>query len=216
MKRLDSENLYHEILIRWNIIKNDGRKDPLIRTLMKTYMRTFFNAFIINFFQVLLEISVPFMIWAIIDYIDPQDKKDKSLGYGIFLIVLYLVIDLVAKLLAQQGNFIQGLLGARAYTGVVSIIYSKVLKCSSATNKAFTQGEIINFIQVDASKILYLAWVFPTVARLPIQLVFAITYLLFFFGYSLLGAFGVSFVLIIINFMLAIISQKIQKVVLAK
>ena len=216
MKWLNSEFLYQEILAKWNVIKDDGRKDPLIRTLMKTYMKTFVYAFIINFFQVLLEISVPFMIWAIIDFMAEKGENKKPIGYGIFLIVLYLVIDLVAKILSQQGNFVQGLLGARAYTGVVSIIYNKVLKCSSATNKAFTQGEIINFIQVDASKILYLAWVFPTVARLPIQLVFAITYLLFFFGYSLLGAFGVSFVLIIINFMLAIIGQKIQKRVLAR
>jgi len=125
-------------------------------------------------------------------------------------------VDLVAKLLSQQGNFVQGLLGGRAYTGVVAIIYNKVLKCSSSTNKSFSQGEIINFIQVDASKILYLAWIFPTVARLPIQLVFAIIYLFYFFGYSLFGAFGVSFLLVVANFMLSIVGQKIQKVVLTR
>lgn len=61
-----------------------------------------------------------------------------------------------------------------------------------------------------------LAWMFPTVARLPIQLVFSIVYLIYYFGYSLLGAFGIAIVIIIINFILAVIGQKIQKVVLAR
>jgi ATP-binding cassette, subfamily C (CFTR/MRP), member 1 len=144
-------------------------------------------------------------------------KEDaKPIAYGIFLIVMYLVIDLLAKMLSQQGNFMQGILGAKAYTGVVAITYNKVLKCSSATNKHFSQAEIINFIQVDAAKIFFLAWVFPVVARLPIQLVFAISFLIYFLGYSLLGAFGIAFVLVIINFFLAIIGQKVQKIVLAR
>lgn len=65
-------------------------------------------------------------------------------------------------------------------------------------------------------KIFFLAWVFPVVARLPIQLIFALTYLIYFLGYSILGAFGIAFVLVFVNFYLAIIGQKIQKVVLTR
>ena len=110
----------------------------------------------------------------------------------------------------------QGILGAKAYTGVVGLWYNKILRVSSATNKAFTQGEIINFIQVDASKIEFLAWVFPTVSRLPILLVFAVTFLIYYLGYSLLAAFGIAFILVIANFFIAIIEQKIQKVMLER
>ena len=145
----------------------------------------------------------------------PSDEG-RGIGFGIFLIVTYLVVDLIAKLLSQQGNYLQGLLGAKAYTGVVSITYNKILRCSSATNKQFAQAEIINFIQVDAQKIFFLAWVLPVVARLPIQLIFSLTYLIYFFGLSLLGAFGVAFVVVIFNFFIAIIGQKVQKVVLER
>lgn len=119
-------------------------------------------------------------------------------------------------MLSQQGNYMQGILGAKAYTGVAAITYNKILRCSSATNKQFAQAEIINFIQVDAAKIFFLAWVFPVVARLPLQLIFAISFLIYFLGYSLLGALGVSVVLVVINFFLAIIGQKVQKVVLTR
>jgi len=47
-------------------------------------------------------------------------------------------------------------------------------------------------------------------------LVFAISFLIYFLGYSLLGALGIAFVLVFINFFLAIIGQKVQKVVLAR
>ena len=173
-------------------------------------------AVLINFMQVFIDISVPFLLREIINFMRTPKEEPRNLAYGIFLIFLYLVIDLLAKMLSQQGNYMQGILGAKAYTGVVAITYNKVLRCSSATNKQFSQGEIINFIQVDAAKIFFLAWVFPVVARLPIQLVFAISFLIYFLGYSLLGALGIAFVLVFINFFLAIIGQKVQKVVLAR
>lgn len=68
------------------------------------------------------------MLKAIIDYMQTPSDEDQGLGYGITLISLYLVVDLIAKCLSQQGNFIQGILGGRAYTGVVCIIYNKILK----------------------------------------------------------------------------------------
>lgn len=216
MKRLDAEVLHDELINNWNQT-DKTHKNAIFKTLMKTYKRPFYNALFINFLQVLVDISVPFMLHAIINFMQTTPEEGgRGIGYGIFLIGLYLFVDLIAKLLSQQGNFLQGLLGAKAYTGVVAIAYNKVLRCSSATNKSFSQAEIINFIQVDAMKIFFLAWVFPVVSRLPIQLIFALSYLIYFLGYSILGAFGVAFVLVIINFFLAVLGQKIQKVVLAR
>jgi hypothetical protein len=40
---------------------------------------------------------------------------------------------------------------------LIAFIYEKSLKVSSATNKAFSNGEIITFIQVDAQKLNYLS-----------------------------------------------------------
>lgn len=207
--------LHDELIDNWNHYAHIS-KNAIFKALAKTYRRVFLLAVLINFFQVCIEMTVPFMLKEIIQFMQTPTEETKGLGYGIFLIALYLLFDLISKLLSQQGNYMQGILGAKAYTGVVAITYNKVLKCSSATNKNFSQGEIINFIQVDASKIFFLAWVFPVVARLPIQLVFSITFLIYYLGYSLLGAFGIAIVLVVINFFLAILGQKIQKVVLTR
>ena len=191
-------------------------KNSIFKAMIRTYRFHFFMAFVINFFQVVLEISVPFMLKEIIEFMQSAKDNTRPLWEGIVLIGGYFVIDFVSKALSQQGNYVQGLLGSKAYTSVVALWYNKILRWSSATNKSYTQGEIINFIQVDAAKIQYLAWVFPTVSRLPILLVFAITFLVYYIGYSLLGALGIAAILVIVNFYIAVIKQKIQKAMLKK
>ena len=96
------------------------------------------------------------------------------------------------------------------------MIYSKTLRISNSTNKEFTQGEIVNFLQVDADKVITLCWVFPQVAKLPIALVFAWGLLLYFFGLSLLGAVGIGSIVMGINYLLALWNSKIQQRVLDK
>ena len=44
------------------------------------------------------------------------------------------------------------MVGALSTNALVALIFQKQTKVSAATNKTFSNGEIINFIQVDASK----------------------------------------------------------------
>ena len=194
-----------------------ANKDPLIRTLIQKYFWNFAYAFLINFFLVILETSTPFLLWMIIEYIKTPDSNNEDLKYGIWLISLFLLIELVSKLISQHVNFVQEILGSKAYTGVMSMVYKKILKYSSATNKTFTQGEIINFLQIDSTIIIYIAKVLPTVVRLPIQMIFAIWYLTYFFGFSFFLAIGILGLIMLINYTLSIFGQKIQsKIFLGK
>ena len=74
----------------------------------------------------------------------------------------------------EQSDFIQMLLGVKAIHGIVGIIYDKILKLSSATNKILSQGEIINFIDVDVEKISKLVTILPLAVRFPFQVVFGL------------------------------------------
>ena len=207
--------LHDNLLKNWEYYRGKS-KNAILKAMIRTYRFHFFLAFVINFFQVILEISVPFVLREIVEFMQSAKNNSRPLWEGIVLIGGYFVIDFASKSLSQQGNYTQGLLGSRAYTSIVALWYNKVLRCSSATNKGFTQGEIINFIQVDAAKIQYLAWAFPTVSRLPILLCFAVAFLVYYMGYSLLGALGIAIILVVANFFLAILRQKVQKAVLKR
>jgi len=72
----------------------------------------------------------------------------------------------------EQGTFYQMQLGSKCSAALIALIYNKSLKISSATNKKFSQGEIVNFIQVDAKKMILFAWRLPSISRLPILLIY--------------------------------------------
>ena len=128
--------------------------------------------------------------------------------YGISLILIYLALDLIQNFVWMQSNFLQSVLAVKCSHGVVSLIYEKVLKISSATNKEFTQGEIINFINVDVSKIDQVANDFSK--GLLIQLIFASVFLFYYFGEALLSAFAVGAIISLINFIIAKIRANLQ------
>ena len=86
------------------------------------------------------------IITLIIEYIQDPKGDDGGVLYGLGLILLYIFIDIFSALLTENFNFIQLTLGAKAKFALVEIIYDKVFKLSSATNKKFSQGEIINYI----------------------------------------------------------------------
>lgn len=49
------------------------------------------------------------------------------------------------------------MIGAKSTNALIGLIYEKQFKVSAATNKAFSHGEIVTFVQVDAQKMQYLA-----------------------------------------------------------
>ena len=116
------------------------------------------------------------------------------------------------RILRENLVFYQQKLGAKASQSVTGIIYEKILKISSATNKLHSKGDIITFIQVDSQKLLFLFETLPTVSKLPFQIVFCIVYLYLFVGWTFLIALGIISVFVVGNYFLAIAISKYQKV----
>ena len=95
-------------------------------------------------------------------------------------------------------------------------MYKKGLRVSSATNKSFDQGEIVNFLQIDARKIEDLASAFPDVARLPLILIYCLIMLYYYFKWTLYGAVGALILTSLLNYFLAIWQAKWQKDLMEK
>ena len=83
--------------------------------------------------------------------------EDGGVVFGIQLVSIYILINILTRLADEQANFRQSMLGAKAHSALISIIYRKILKVTPSSNKQFSQGEIINFIEVDSEKIQELA-----------------------------------------------------------
>jgi ATP-binding cassette, subfamily C (CFTR/MRP), member 1 len=80
---------------------------------------------------------------------------------------------------------------------LIALIYRKHAKVSEATNKDFDNGEIISFIQVDATRISWLCFILPGIVRAPLLIAVAFTTFYHFYQWTFLSGFAVVFVAIL-------------------
>ena len=151
LEGLDAETQVARFGTTWERYKNNS-KLPIFKTLVATYYKEFLVAFSINFLVVICNISIPLLIGRIVSFMEKPRDEDGGIYMGIIYISIYIVASTGANLLNEQAVFRQNILAEKVYSALISTIYNKTLRISPSTNKEFAQGEIINFIQVDAEK----------------------------------------------------------------
>lgn len=130
--------------------------------------------------------------------------------YGISIVILLFTTQVVGRLALENARYTQSIFGARASQALCSLIYEKVLKISQ-TRKKFVKGDIVNFVQVDARKFIFLAEQISNVARLPLILVFSVVILFYYLEFSFFSGLGVVFCIMVLNFIIAKFSVRFQK-----
>ena len=115
--------------------------------------------------------------------------------------IAFLVVQFLYIVISQQASIKQGVFGARAGYELSCFIYQKILNVSpSSFGERATQGEIVNFIQIDSNQLNRMIQVSPTTLISPI-LIGAYIYLLFqFFGIAFLAGIGVMALFLGINY----------------
>ena len=78
--------------------------------------------------------AAPFLINMIIDFVkDPKADNE----YGFKLLGILIVTQLFAYIINEHMLFYQILIGTKSSNALISMIYQKQLRLSSATNKKF-------------------------------------------------------------------------------
>ncbi|CAI2361540.1 unnamed protein product [Moneuplotes crassus] len=207
---ISAEVQQQKFVQNWEKYKASKRLS-IFKALMATYKRDFILATSINFIVLLMQVAVPFLINAIIEFMTESQYTDTNIWNGVLLVSAYVFISCSSDLVSQQGDFIETIMGSKSYSALTTLIYNKTLKVTPSTNKDFAQGEIINFIQVDAPRACGLCLSLPPIARLPFVLIFCLVFLFYTFGLYLLPAIGVALVLAVLNFFFAIWNANLEK-----
>ena len=152
-----------------------------------------------------------------IDYFDPNSDKSSFIynlslwKLGLCFILLrtartFLGIHLLMKMTA---------IGNKAAFELNCFIYNKILKASpSSFTQRATEGEIVNFIQVDSMKLSWMIQTSPDIFTNPIQII-AYSYLLFeFFSFSFFAGLGILILFFLINLKITKLFHATQKNVL--
>lgn len=128
-------------------------------------------AFLFNLMTTMLDLSIPFYLKEVMSYLQ-DDSGDQDRSKALLFVGLILLTSIFFRISRENLTFYQQKLGAKASQALTGLIYNKILKISSATNKLHKKGDIITFIQVDSRKLLFLFETLPSVSKLPFQITF--------------------------------------------
>ena len=165
----------------------------LVKAMLIAYKLDFAFLLLLNLLSSIIELSSPFLIARVIEYVQYGTDEDTAQCY--FYLLMFLAIKITGCFLGCHNWNAVMRLNMSSVAGIRGMIYNKCLKISNASNKSYTQGEIVNLATRDVGKISMLAHNVERVARLPFKLVFCLYILFSFFGVSFLGSAGVMLII---------------------
>ena len=63
----------------------------------------------------------------------------------------------ISYMIKEHLTLYQRMTGIKSTNAIIALILDKQFKISAATNKTFSAGEMVNFVQVDAMKLNFLS-----------------------------------------------------------
>ena len=200
-----AENLLKPISEKWHIEKGKIEKENypknlLFKTILKAYYKKIILLCVLNLVTNLLKYLQIYFYDAIIQNFEHHhDPEEKSPLFSVSVNAVGLVLSKVlTTFFHHHTKFNSEISGVRAENAVSSLIYEKVTKSSIFMKNQISEGEILNFIQVDAEKLNYLFTSLPAIIVIPVNIVISFYALFKFFGLCFFVGIGILVFLIII------------------
>ena len=205
-KNDQSQNLLKPLLEKWNTEKS--KKEDLILNenaffyaILKTYYLWIIALTILNICIDSLKYLQIYFYDSIIQYFEyyhsPEETEPPFLP--IYANAVGLVLIKIGKtFFHHQVNFVSQALGVKGANAVTALIYEKVTKTSIFIKSQISEGEILNFIQVDSEKLNFLFTSLPKILTVPFNLVVSFYALSLFFGKSFIVGLTILIIMVLI------------------
>ena len=196
----DSINFKKQIYEIW---ENKGYKNiksnALFKSILRANAKEIIIVFILSIYNAFSEIGQVILLQGYIDHFETGNSFfgiNKLLYLGI-IVIIFQILQVYFFLHTQMK---QMSLGIKSSFQLQSIIYHKLLKISpSSFTQRATQGEIINFIEVDSEKIEWIIQDAPGLFINPIKIIVYIIMLFHYFGISFFAGLIILIILVFIN-----------------
>ena len=163
---------------------------------------------LLGFFQAILSFAAPYLILKLTDFIKEGDA-DQELTWenvkpGVIYSALLCGTQLLSYLLGEHMSYYNVLTGRRSSNAVIAFVYQKYSSISSATNKDFSSGEIVNFVQVDAQRLFWISYQISSVVQIPFIFLTAFALSFYVFGLSFFAGVAVFACAFVSNYFIGI------------
>jgi len=217
IKESDSTYFKKEIYEIWEGKEyNKIESNALFKAIIRANIKEIFIIFILSSYNAFSEIAQIILLKGYIDHFEtgnPFFGITKLLYLGL-IVIAFQFIEVYMYLHTQMK---QQALGIKSSFQLQSIIFHKLLKVSTSSFiQRATQGEIINFIQVDSEKIEWIIQDAPGLFINPIKIIVYIIMLFNYFGIAFLAGLTTLIILVSINAKIFGAYNKIQQEYLKK
>ena len=200
-----AENLLKPVSEKWYLengkIENENYpKNLLFKSILKAYYKKIIILSILNLITNLLKyLQIYFYDSIIKNFQHHHDPEEESPLFPVSVNAVGIILSKVlTTFFHHHTKFNSEISGTRAENAISALIYEKVTKSSIFIKNQISEGEIINYIQVDAEKLNYLFTSLPAIIVIPVNIVISFYALFKFFGLTFFAGIGTLIVLIII------------------
>ncbi|XP_018907576.2 multidrug resistance-associated protein 1 isoform X5 [Bemisia tabaci] len=179
-------------------------KASILPALCKAFGPTFVFGSLLKLMQDLLTFISPELLKLLINFIQTESELTWR-GY-LYAFGLFFTATIQTIFLSQYFTRMF-YVGLRIRTALISAIYRKALRISSASRKESTVGEIVNLMAVDAQRFMDLLTYLNMIWSAPLQITLAVYFLWGILGPSVLAGLAVMIVMIPIN---AVVAAKVK------
>ena len=110
----------------------------------------------------ILTFASPWLILELTDFIKDGDSSPdltwENVQMGVIYSAALCATQIIAYFLQEHVSYYNVLTGRRSSNAVIAFIYQKYSSISPATNKDFSSGQIVNFVQVDAQRLFWISY----------------------------------------------------------
>eukprot|EP01027_Heterolobosea_sp_BB2_P005362 GEZU01008213.1.p1 GENE.GEZU01008213.1~~GEZU01008213.1.p1 ORF type:complete len:1468 (-),score=330.07 GEZU01008213.1:1647-6050(-) len=125
-----------------------------------------------------------------------------TLFYGLALAVAMFISAVFQTTLLQWYYHAAYLTALKVRACMLAMTFKKSLRISSTARRAFTAGEMVNFMSIDAQRLLDIVWDLHNLWSAPLQIIFTLGMLCYQLGVSALVGFSIMVLLIPVNYYL--------------
>ena len=200
-----SENLLKPVSEKWykerdKQLNEDFKKNLFFKTILKAYYKNIIILSILNLITNLLKYLQIYFYDAIIKNFESyHNPKEEEPLFPVYVNGIGLVgTKLFTTFFHHQVKFNSEISGVKAEIAVAALIYDKVTKSSVFIKNQISEGEILNYIQVDAEKLNYLFTSLPAILIIPFNLIISFYALFSFFGLTFFFGIGMLIIIILI------------------
>ena len=186
-----SQNLFQALDEKWNaqkalFINQKMKENSFYNSILKTYYKLIIVLTILKFITNVLEYTQIYFYDSIIgNFENYHDPKEEAPLFPVYINAIGLVLSKLLTTFFHQVKFASEVSGVKAANAVAALIYDKVIKSSIFIKNQISEGEILNYIQVDSEKLNFLFTSLPSIIIIPFNI--AISF------YALFKLFGLPF-----------------------